>query len=409
MSLSRDIRLVGKVVAGKVPARALKYELLATLHRTLRTGNRRYEFERVHLENGDHWGYFTSDYERAKYRRTLARALELRRAGGSALEIGCSVGAFTEMLAKEFAQITALEISAEAIELARNHLKDTGNIAFVQGDILSLDLPRTFDVIFCGEVLYYLRHQDAAQLCRVLDRHLAPGGIVVMVSVTTTTSGARYDHGWGEILGERFAELARDDVRDVSRPYEIVTFARMSYPRPYPDYANDPDVRLLAAAAAGDVPALQRALDAGAAIDFVGESPTPDSFVTTALILATWNRQMEALRFLLGKGAAVDLQADGFAALNLANDAGVVRLLLDRGADPDIPDGNGDTALMSAAEKGDVEIVKLLVDAGADISVSRGNGWTALKLAQASEPELHGSSPDAAKEIVAILSASRKN
>ncbi len=226
MSLRKDLRLFAKVLAGRVPARALGYELLALLHRLLRTGNRRYEFERVHLENGDHWGYFTSDYERAKYRRTLARALVLRRAGGSALEIGCSVGAFTEMLAKEFTHITALEISAEAIALARNHLRDASNVAFVQGDILSLGLPRTFDVIFCGEVLYYLRHQDAAQLCRVLEKHLAPNGLIVLTSVITTSSGAVYDHGWDRVLATQFRELSLEEIRDVARPYEIAVYEK---------------------------------------------------------------------------------------------------------------------------------------------------------------------------------------
>ena len=55
-----------------------------------------------------------------------------------------------------------------------------------------------------------------------------------------------------------------------------------------------------------------------------------------------------------------------------------VRELLDAGADIDIQDKFGRTALMLSAAYGRADTVKLLLDAGADIDRSNKYGWTAL-------------------------------
>src|ERR1700753_2090859 len=52
-------------------------------------------FERLAHESADPWDYATSEYEQAKYRRTLSY---LPEATGRTLELGCSGGVFTAML-----------------------------------------------------------------------------------------------------------------------------------------------------------------------------------------------------------------------------------------------------------------------------------------------------------------------
>ena len=59
----------------------------------------------------------------------------------------------------------------------------------------------------------------------------------------------------------------------------------------------------------------------------------------------------------------------------------VVRLLLSKGADANVGNDDGSTALMAAAMKGKAAIVHLLLDAGADPNVSDKDGDTALKIA----------------------------
>jgi uncharacterized protein len=60
--------------------------------------------------------------------------------------------------------------------------------------------------------------------------------------------------------------------------------------------------------------------------------------------------------------------------------AGVTRLLLKAGADPNLAYGEGVTALTIAAERGYIEMVRLLLDAGADKNYKTSRG-TAVDLA----------------------------
>ena len=59
-----------------------------------------------------------------------------------------------------------------------------------------------------------------------------------------------------------------------------------------------------------------------------------------------------------------------------------VRLLLDRGARPNLKKDNGHTALMAAAQNGHSLILGVLLAAGADAEVERRDGSTALSLAE---------------------------
>ena len=55
--------------------------------------------------------------------------------------------------------------------------------------------------------------------------------------------------------------------------------------------------------------------------------------------------------------------------------------LLKKGADVNIQNNNGLTALMAAAKNGHVDYIKKLIDAGADLEKRDDNGWTATELA----------------------------
>ena len=111
-------RLIAKVLSFQVPPKILVWGLLNTLNRSLRTGNRRFEFERLYLENPDPWNYRSSPYERQKYARTLACALKWRKGSESAVEVGCSLGIFSQMLAAHFSRVTAIDVSKEALRVA---------------------------------------------------------------------------------------------------------------------------------------------------------------------------------------------------------------------------------------------------------------------------------------------------
>jgi len=141
--------------------------------------------------------------------------------------------------------------------------------------------------------------------------------------------------------------------------------------------ADRADEQLLAAAASGDLAAIQTALDAGADVD------ARDSGGRTALLVATAARQTEAVRQLLAAGADVDLQDDRldnpFLYAGAEGILDVLRLVNDAGADPTITNRFGGTALIPASERGHVDVVRYLLDE-TDVDIDHVNrlGWTAL-------------------------------
>lgn len=136
------------------------------------------------------------------------------------------------------------------------------------------------------------------------------------------------------------------------------------------------------AAALGDVDAIERHLDAGAEIDgtFVEEG-TPGSG-GTALHIAVLADQTEAVRFLIEKGADVNVRAKNQkenAPLHWAvvyGRAEAVDLLVQHGADVKAKDAEGETPLHHAAFFGRVGIAKVLLQAGADPNARSDDGWT---------------------------------
>ena len=205
--------------------------LMNKLNYVFRTGNRRFEFERLYLESPDPWNYRSSTYERDKYQRVLECVLRWRRASGSALEIGCSVGVFSQLMARKFDKVTAIDVSKEALRAAAEHNRDETNIRFSHDDLRSLNLGNRYDVIVCADVLYYIREKDARKVCTQLDRHLAPNGIIVMM---TGISDANEDNkpnffyfdGWEQVLGAYFERVFGEVIQDSLRPYQVVVFSR---------------------------------------------------------------------------------------------------------------------------------------------------------------------------------------
>lgn len=89
----------------------------------------------------------------------------------------------------------------------------------------------------------------------------------------------------------------------------------------------------------------------------------------TPLMMAALKGQVEAMRILLDKG--VPAHHDGWSPLHYAatgKSVEAVRLLLDRGAPVDALSPNGSTPLQMAARYGDERSVELLVARGADLS-----------------------------------------
>jgi len=136
------------------------------------------------------------------------------------------------------------------------------------------------------------------------------------------------------------------------------------------------DRELIAAAAKGNVPAVQRLLEAGASVD------AADGQGVTALIAAAYGNHITAARLLIEAGADVNRQdKTQQSAYLIATSDGhldLLRLTLAAGADVQSTDSYNGTGLIRAADRGHVEIVRELLKT--DIPVDHVNrlGWTAL-------------------------------
>ncbi|HUQ22341.1 MAG TPA: ankyrin repeat domain-containing protein [Gaiellaceae bacterium] len=113
---------------------------------------------------------------------------------------------------------------------------------------------------------------------------------------------------------------------------------------------------------------------------------SPDGF--TALHLAAFFGQEEAAKILVERGAEVNVVARNanihvrpLHSAAAGSHPGIVKLLLEHGADPNAAQDGGFTPLHSSASNGDRESVEALLEAGADPGLTNDEGKTPADLA----------------------------
>lgn len=132
-------------------------------------------FDRLYATSTDPWGFATRWYEQRKYALTLA-ALPAPHYE-SALEIGCSVGVLTALLAGRCSALLALDPSAGALEQARTRVPD--HVTLTRASV-PRDWPTgRFDLVVLSEVGYYLDPADLEELLDLVQSSLTPGGTVL--------------------------------------------------------------------------------------------------------------------------------------------------------------------------------------------------------------------------------------
>lgn len=120
-------------------------------------------------------------HRRRRAEDSAAYLLASLEPGQSLLDVGCGPGTITADLAERVApgRVTALEATAEALELTRREAAERGqtNIDFVVSDVHALDIADdTFDVVHAHQVLQHV--VDPVQALREMRRVCKPGGIV---------------------------------------------------------------------------------------------------------------------------------------------------------------------------------------------------------------------------------------
>jgi predicted TPR repeat methyltransferase len=136
-------------------------------------------FEGLYAESDDPWNFEASEYEQNKYARTLAVLGE--RTFLSALEVGASIGVFTEMLADRCDELLAVDVSERAVAAARRRLSGRGHVR-IERRTLPEEMPDgPFDLIVASEVLYYFPREEMLTVLRGFERELARGGVLLAI------------------------------------------------------------------------------------------------------------------------------------------------------------------------------------------------------------------------------------
>ncbi len=135
----------------------------------------------------------------------------------------------------------------------------------------------------------------------------------------------------------------------------------------------------LSAASAGKKDTVELFLKAGMDINARGKKRE------TALMLVAANRDIELMKFLVGRGADVNAQnSDSYSALMFISSLGypeVAKFLIGKGADMNAKNSNGETALMLAVLHDNLDVTKVLIDKGADVHARDNKGRKAIDYA----------------------------
>ena len=107
-------------------------------------------FERIYARKDDPWGFETSEYERRKYEQTLLHLPKTRYTRG--LEVGCSIGVLTRLLAERCDRLVGVDVSEQALERARLRCAGMVHVEF-RCMHMPAEMPDgLFDLIILSEV-----------------------------------------------------------------------------------------------------------------------------------------------------------------------------------------------------------------------------------------------------------------
>ncbi len=147
-------------------------------------------------------------------------------AGRQVADIGCGGGIFSEALARAGAHVTAIDASAELIEVARDHaIAQAAPVLYetITAEDLALRRAGCFDVVTCLELIEHVPAPDSLiKACATL---LKPSGVLVISTLNRSASS----YLLGVVLAEYVLQLVPRGTHDYMqfiRPAELARMAR---------------------------------------------------------------------------------------------------------------------------------------------------------------------------------------
>ena len=135
-------------------------------------------FEDLYAGSVDPWNFEGSFYEYRK--RALTLAMLPRESFGRVFEPGCSIGVLTAELARRAESVTAMDISARALELARQRVGSAAGVELVEGSIPENWPAGTYDLVVISEIGYFLSRAQLQETVKRTAASLAPDGVLLL-------------------------------------------------------------------------------------------------------------------------------------------------------------------------------------------------------------------------------------
>ncbi len=98
---------------------------------------------------------------------------------GTVLDLGSGAGHWTELFARRFSNVIAVEASKPLFDSMVNRCSSHTNVRLVQDDVLSFIPQGPFSLIFLGGMLMYLNERDVVELMRRVTPLLSQGGMIL--------------------------------------------------------------------------------------------------------------------------------------------------------------------------------------------------------------------------------------
>jgi 2-polyprenyl-6-hydroxyphenyl methylase/3-demethylubiquinone-9 3-methyltransferase len=147
-------------------------------------------------------------------------------AGARVLDIGCGGGLLSEALAREGADVTAIDLAPELLKIARLHGLESGiqvQYRQISAEGLAAEAPGAYDAITCMEMLEHV--PDPASILRACATLLRPGGRLFVSTLNRTPAAFALAIVGAEYIA-RLLPKGTHQYRDFIRPSELAAWSR---------------------------------------------------------------------------------------------------------------------------------------------------------------------------------------
>ena len=146
--------------------------------------------------------------------------------GAHVLDVGCGAGLLSEALAREGAQVTAIDLAPDLIRIAKLHRLESGvevEYRLTPVEALAYEMPGAFDAIVCMEMLEHV--PDPGAIIAACATLLKPGGRLFLSTLNRTPAAFALAIVGAEYVA-RLLPKGTHQYRDFIKPSELGAWLR---------------------------------------------------------------------------------------------------------------------------------------------------------------------------------------